>query len=233
MTHESERRDHDTGLGRLHRVASGVGNFVLNRTSGVRNVVASTISPELASEARLASYDVATGLPNRRAMQRRFEELSKAGAPFGTIMIDIDKFKLVNTLVGHEYADILFKEFADRLNESTRESDILAVGYRTGGDEFIIIAPLQPNLPDKEHTDMSQNEDLKPQDRLNALMARLQSDFCDGVELESPDERMITLTATMAGVVIDPSAPDSGSLIDYLNGLSQEVTSKKEEKSSV
>lgn len=233
MTHELTYRDHESAPGRLQRVASGIGNFILKKTSGVRTAVAGAISPELASEARLASFDVATGLPNRRAMQRRFEELSEDGVPFGTIMIDIDKFKLVNTLVGHEYADDLFKKFADRLNDSTRESDILAIGYRTGGDEFIIIAPLQPNLPDDEHPDLPSDKNVKPLDRLNALMARLQSSFCNGVDLESPDGRLITLTATMAGVVIEPSDPDSGSLIDYLNGLSQEVTSKKEKKSAV
>jgi len=91
---------------------------------------------------RQASQDALTGLGNRR----RFEEdLAAAMARSrrdnttgALLMLDLDRFKLVNDSRGHPAGDLVIKEVAETLRRRTRVSDSLA---RLGGDEFAVILP--------------------------------------------------------------------------------------------
>ncbi len=79
-----------------------------------------------------ASVDKLTGLWNRVAGTKRFEEL--CATQDGTLlMMDLDNFKLVNDLYGHEMGDGVLKTFASVARLNTREGDVVA---RIGGDEF-------------------------------------------------------------------------------------------------
>ncbi|MBK4737336.1 putative bifunctional diguanylate cyclase/phosphodiesterase [Noviherbaspirillum pedocola] len=87
-----------------------------------------------------ANFDILTGLPNRRLFRDRLEqEIRKAhrtGDEIALLFIDLDHFKEVNDLHGHDVGDQLLNHVASRLSSCIRESDTVA---RLGGDEFTII----------------------------------------------------------------------------------------------
>lgn len=80
--------------------------------------------------------DELTGLLRRAAFIRQVEYLTKAGQSFTFLMMDIDNFKQVNDLHGHDVGDRLLQQVAGILSEQTRGSDIVC---RMGGDEFGIL----------------------------------------------------------------------------------------------
>jgi diguanylate cyclase (GGDEF)-like protein len=88
----------------------------------------------------LVRTDARTGLLNRREFERRVDRLlspEEAGKKLSVAvaMIDLDRFKNVNTLHGHMVGDRLLVRIAQALADSTREEDCLA---RIGGDEFAV-----------------------------------------------------------------------------------------------
>ena len=87
--------------------------------------------------------DTLTGLGNRRYFDRGIEPLidvlnSSAKTPFSIILFDIDHFKRVNDILGHDMGDHILKEIAARLATNMRAIDIVA---RYGGEEFMIAMP--------------------------------------------------------------------------------------------
>ena len=83
-----------------------------------------------------AEHDPLTGIANRGAFEE-WKTLLKAKAnPLALLIIDVDKFKLVNDGYGHEAGDKVLKKVASLLVETFRETDMPA---RIGGDEFVII----------------------------------------------------------------------------------------------
>jgi diguanylate cyclase (GGDEF)-like protein len=107
-----------------------------------REVTARTQGLEAANKQLryLATHDALTGLPNRVLMDDRLGQASKHadrhGQSFGLILLDLDRFKLVNDSLGHRAGDELLKEVAHRLKGVVREIDTVA---RLGGDEFVLI----------------------------------------------------------------------------------------------
>jgi diguanylate cyclase (GGDEF)-like protein len=92
--------------------------------------------------AQLASEDSLTGLPGRRVFQSAIEKLSagtaRDGTGFAVLLLDLDRFKVINDTLGHCVGDILLFEVAQRLTQALRPGDVLA---RLGGDEFAIVLP--------------------------------------------------------------------------------------------
>ena len=89
---------------------------------------------------QLAFYDVLTDLPNRRLMIDRLDQAmtaSKRTGRYGALMfLDLDNFKPVNDMYGHEAGDLLLREVAKRLISCVREIDTVS---RFGGDEFAVL----------------------------------------------------------------------------------------------
>ena len=97
----------------------------------------------------LATHDVLTELPNRRAFLEAVSRmLEKAGHGPTTsnamAFIDLDNFKTVNDTLGHSAGDVVLKSVATRLRRALHPGDFLA---RLGGDEFAI---LMTGLPGQE-----------------------------------------------------------------------------------
>lgn len=102
----------------------------------------------------MANHDSLTDLPNRSMLELNLRDaltgFDKQGeiitAPedvarltaTALLFIDLDRFKLVNDSLGHDFGDLLLKEVANRLRGIIRRSDTLG---RLGGDEFLIIIP--------------------------------------------------------------------------------------------
>ena len=88
----------------------------------------------------LAHTDVLTGLPNRRAFMRRWEEaLVRSGRekyPIGLMLIDADHFKSVNDSMGHPKGDAVLRAIGATLLVAAHSPDLLA---RLGGDEFALV----------------------------------------------------------------------------------------------
>jgi diguanylate cyclase (GGDEF)-like protein len=87
-----------------------------------------------------ARYDGLTGLPNRRAIFERLElALGRAGEgpKVATLFVDLDGLKTLNDTLGHDRADEMIREVAERLRRVLREDDLVG---RFGGDEFVAIA---------------------------------------------------------------------------------------------
>lgn len=97
--------------------------------------------------AHLAQHDPLTGLPNRLLFQERLNQAivlaKRHNKQLAVLYLDIDLFKEVNDLHGHELGDKLLCSIANRMTDVVRLSDTVC---RQGGDEFLIL------LSEIEHT---------------------------------------------------------------------------------
>ena len=91
-----------------------------------------------------ANFDLLTGLPNRYMFLNKLdEEMRKAKRehrPLALLFIDLDRFKEVNDVLGHELGDVLLQKAAQRIVGCLRETDAVA---RLGGDEFTVLLSVQ------------------------------------------------------------------------------------------
>lgn len=86
--------------------------------------------------------DSLTGLPNRRGLEVRFEDLRadarRTGTPLALLLCDLDLFKAVNDLHGHQRGDAVLVEAAQAIHRSLRSTEQV---YRVGGEEFLVLVP--------------------------------------------------------------------------------------------
>jgi diguanylate cyclase (GGDEF)-like protein len=89
--------------------------------------------------------DPLTGIYNRRYLERRLtDEIARAnryGMPLSVLLIDIDHFKRVNDIYGHQVGDLVLEGMAQLIVSTLRTTDIVA---RYGGEEIMVIAPSTP-----------------------------------------------------------------------------------------
>lgn len=86
--------------------------------------------------------DVLTGLPGRRVLDESFDYQLSNAEPLNLylMLLDIDRFKLVNDTYGHLTGDVVLRTLATSLANWTRDYETV---YRYGGEEFIIIIKAQ------------------------------------------------------------------------------------------
>ena len=120
---------------------------VMFRTEAGAQQKSKELEQALATAARLACEDSLTGLLNLRGFRSALESLKdKYGnkpeamvtdkVDYGILLLDLDRFKVINDTLGHRVGDLLLQETAHRLRTTLRSNDVLA---RLGGDEFGII----------------------------------------------------------------------------------------------
>jgi len=95
---------------------------------------------EQAELERLALTDNLTGLANRTLLDDRLDHalarLQRTGGVAAMLLLDVDRFKLVNDSMGHQVGDALLVEMAGRLQAVSRADATVA---RLGGDEFVVL----------------------------------------------------------------------------------------------
>jgi len=93
-----------------------------------------------------SEYDLLTDLHNSfsldKLLENRIEEARLTAGIFGLIYIDLDEFKQVNDLYGHQVGDLYLQEVSVRMKRQLRSHDLLA---RLGGDEFAALVASVPN----------------------------------------------------------------------------------------
>jgi diguanylate cyclase (GGDEF)-like protein/PAS domain S-box-containing protein len=109
----------------------------------------SDISARKKSEAdiyQLAFFDPLTGLPNRRQIMDRLQHAKarqeRDGGNAALLFIDVDNFKTVNDVNGHDVGDLLLVDIARRIQGATRQFDLVG---RLSGDEFVVMLDRLPD----------------------------------------------------------------------------------------
>jgi diguanylate cyclase (GGDEF)-like protein len=132
-----------------------IGSVVVARDRGIRANEAATLddsvllaAPILANQRNLAvaerraASDMLTGLPNRRAadetLKRMIAHAGRTVTPISAMLLDLDHFKSVNDLHGHDRGDQALAAIGQVLATTVRASDFAA---RYGGEEFLVLLP--------------------------------------------------------------------------------------------
>lgn len=136
-----------TGVRRVAVVSSRVllhpSGIVLGALQVITDVTANRaiehrLVQEIQKMARMAGEDPLTKLPNRRAFDIVLENVvaNATSEPFALLLIDLNDFKPINDLYGHEAGDAALRAFAAKLDSLVRDADFVA---RIGGDEFAVV----------------------------------------------------------------------------------------------
>jgi diguanylate cyclase (GGDEF)-like protein len=141
-----------------------------------------------------AMHDTLTGLPNRELMMDRLTvalaRLGRQGTAVGVLFIDLDGFKEVNDVHGHQVGDELLVNVAGRLRREIRDGDTVA---RYGGDEFVVLC-----------------EDLARIEAAQPLAERLAEAVSQPV---TAGERLLVVRASIGVVVEQNPATTAESLV--------------------
>ncbi|MGB5078935.1 MAG: EAL domain-containing protein [Sphingorhabdus sp.] len=122
--------------------------LIWRRTSALSDEIDVYRQAEVRAQ-HLAMTDPLTNLFNRRAVKEKTSELSarasRRGKSIAFLMVDLDGFKKINDLYGHDSGDLLLREVADRMRDLVPPSSIIA---RLGGDEFGVCVVYEPEYPE-------------------------------------------------------------------------------------
>ncbi|HEX2024789.1 MAG TPA: EAL domain-containing protein [Actinomycetota bacterium] len=136
------QRSIDDGTRRIYLVL-GTGLLVLY--AGLFRLMARaarTMRQQAAENERLTLRDPLTELPNRALFRERAEQAIRSARRSGSLValmvLDLDRFRLINDTLGHEAGDALLSKIGSRLQTALRETDTVA---RLGADEFAILLP--------------------------------------------------------------------------------------------
>ncbi|SER42393.1 PAS domain S-box-containing protein/diguanylate cyclase (GGDEF) domain-containing protein [Gracilibacillus ureilyticus] len=102
-------------------------------------VLSRDISEQKSQQEKLeydALHDHLTGLPNRRLLRSKLNDVLHSDNHLAIFMLDIDNFKHINDTYGHDAGDAVIVEFGMRIQSSLNDKDTVA---RMGGDEFILL----------------------------------------------------------------------------------------------
>ena len=102
-------------------------------------------------------------MPNRQYLTEQLDQAiaraARSGNKAALLYLDLDKFKEVNDMLGHDAGDALLKEVAQRLYQHTRAGEVLA---RLGGDEFALVIEGLKVAGDAESSRLIESSETTP-----------------------------------------------------------------------
>lgn len=141
----------------------------------------------------MAQHDALTGLPNRVLLLDRLDSaLARARRDqngFSLLFVDLDQFKPINDVHGHETGDRLLQEVARRISQCVRDADTVA---RLGGDEFVVLLDRTCLLDDAE-----------------LVGAKIRTELCSEIRVR---DLRLTITPSI-GIAVYPQHGDSAQLL--------------------
>lgn len=144
----------------------------------------------------VGGHDSLTELPNRVYLRERLpqllQEAADSGRPLTLLYVDLDHFKNINESRCHGIGDQLIKIIAQRLQAATRPADIVV---RSGGDEFVVIAPMLENMLE-----------------IRALASRLLASLREPVPLK---DISLSMTASIGIAVYPHDGTDAEALLKH------------------
>ena len=145
---------------------------------------------------RQSQYDHLTGLPNRMLLEDRLHRAlvraRRYGSQLAVCYLDLDEFKQVNDVLGHNAGDALLRHVAQVLQEGLRDIDTVA---RQGGDEFILLLP-----------------DLQSKREAALICERVLARLRESVEIE---HQLIIPAASMGMALYPGEASTAGELLRH------------------
>ncbi len=123
---------------------NGLGDYLVTlRDAEQRRRAEEALGQANAELSALASTDALTGLPNRRqfdaTLQKEWYRALRDGAPLALMMIDVDHFKALNDLFGHQIGDGFLARVGRIIRDNVRRAGDMAARY--GGEEFAVVLP--------------------------------------------------------------------------------------------
>lgn len=170
------------------------GSFLGYRGVG-RDVTESALTRERI--ASLAYRDPLTGLANRTslgpALEQAVERARRRGFKLAGVFIDLDGFKQINDLYGHDAGDRCLMEVARRLRGTVRASDVVA---RLGGDEFFVLL-----------------EEVHDENAVESVIRKLLAEAVRPYDL--PGGAQARLSASMGVSLFPDDAAEAGALVKH------------------
>jgi diguanylate cyclase (GGDEF)-like protein/PAS domain S-box-containing protein len=136
---------HTEALDHEHRIRTSTGTYrwVLVRGVALRNErgVAIRITGSVLDVSERKLFDPLTRLPNRITFKDTLQTMierwpQEPDRVFAVLVLDLDRFKVINDSLGHQVGDLLLKGIARRIEDCVRSHDMVA---RLGGDEFAVL----------------------------------------------------------------------------------------------
>jgi len=183
-----------------------------------RNDEIGALAKSFSAMQRRLHTDYLTGLPNRYAFEQHLKakikkyDLGEEKNPFAILFIDLNDFKKINDVYGHDVGDQVLIEFAVRMYTSIREHDLAA---RFAGDEFVIVL-----------NDIKRSEDLD-----NIILTLKQT-------LSEPLNSFDISVVSLGGAIGVAQYPDDGNTVEQLlvvadsNMYANKASIKKDNKNS-
>ena len=139
----------------------------------------------------LARYDQLTRLPNRLSIHEKLnamiEKSMREKTEFAVVFFDLDKFKNVNDVQGHQTGDKVLKAVAQRMQTHKSKNDIVA---RLGGDEFVLLI-----------------ENVHSSKQVTDTVEQMQSSICEAIS-DNGNEYYVGASAGIALYPNDANTPD-------------------------
>jgi diguanylate cyclase (GGDEF)-like protein/PAS domain S-box-containing protein len=129
-------------LGIFSHGASAIDAEEVRFAESIGNVLSTALQREKAEQrlAFLAQFDSLTGLPNRSLLEDRLEQTMaqsrRMNRHAAVLLVDLDRFKMVNDTLGHQAGDLMIREVGRRLEQCVRAGDTVS---RISGDEFAVV----------------------------------------------------------------------------------------------
>jgi len=161
---------------------------------------------------QMAYYDDLTGLPNRRFFREQLEAaLSDQQGMVALLSVDIDRFRLFNDTLGHDFGDLILLQGAERLTRCIGEEDIAA---RMEGDEFFLLLRNRDSL----------EEIARIADRIHQVFDspfiyqdyKLHTTVSIGVALHRPDDEPVDADTLIknAGIALSRAKDQSDNIFE-------------------